>query len=74
VVVSVVWQWPLLLLQTGVGSFCVHDAIPPVLVQVKPSGHVLQVAASAAVVPNANNDIEVTNNNEGTRNMGLLLA
>jgi hypothetical protein len=44
---------------------------PCVPVHVVPSGHPLQVAANASVVANANNDIEVSNNNEGTRNMGL---
>ena len=48
-----------------------HVTIPPDLSQVVPAGHVSQLAASAAVAPNANNDIEVTNNNEGTRNIGV---
>jgi hypothetical protein len=57
--------------QTGAGA-PVHRISPPDLVQeVVPVGHVLQLAASAAVVPNANNDIEVSNNNEGTRDMEL---
>jgi hypothetical protein len=71
-VVVVVWQlsWAGSPLQTGWGGQ-VHVAVdPPVLSQVQPEGHWLQLAASAAVVPNANNDIEVSNNNGRTRNMG----
>jgi hypothetical protein len=59
-------------LQTGswVGS---HVTVPPPdLKHWVPSGHAaLQLAASADVGPNANNDIEVSNSNDGTRNIGL---
>jgi hypothetical protein len=57
-------------LQTGsvVGVHCTCP--PPTLSQ--PSGHEAgQLAASADVGPNANNDIEVSNSNDGTRNIGL---
>jgi len=68
------WQfsWPVVPpLQTGsLGQL--HVGVGPCVLPHKHGNtHPLQVAASAPVVPNANNDIEVSNNNEGTRNMGL---